>query len=432
MEHLTNIPDAGIRKRVVIIGGGFAGLKLARRLDRKLFQIVLLDRQNYHQFQPLFYQVATAGLEPSAIAFPFRKIFQKADAFHFRLCSLLRVLPGTHQVETDIGLLDYDYLVIATGCDTNFFGNNALPGKTMTLKSIPEALGIRNHILESFEEALSVTDDTRVASLLSFVIVGGGATGVELAGALAEMKKYILPKDYPEIDPAKMQVTLIDASDRLLGSMSQQASENAFIFVKKLKINVILNTQVKEYVDGRVVLSNGEIIISSNVFWVAGIRGNNPEGLAGNSVGRGARILVDSYNKVNGYDDIFAIGDISLMKTAEYPDGHPQVAQAAIQQGRLLASNLRKIILNKRPGVFDYVDKGSMATVGRNFAVADLHLLKLNGFTAWVIWLFVHLMSIVGTKNRLFIFLTWMWNYITYDQSLRLVIKTRDTETIER
>ncbi|HUW93894.1 MAG TPA: NAD(P)/FAD-dependent oxidoreductase [Bacteroidales bacterium] len=427
MIPVTNIPDPGLRKRVVIAGGGFAGLKLARKLDRRLFQVILLDRQNYHQFQPLFYQVATSGLEPSAIAFPFRKIFQNEEAFHFRLCQVLKVLPDTREVETDIGSLHYDFFVIAIGCDTNFFGNKDLQKRTMTLKSIPEALDIRNHILQSFEAALNTPEENRSSSLLAFVIVGGGPTGVELAGALAEMKKYILPKDYPELDPARMQVTLIDSNAKLLGSMSEKASASALRFVKKLGVNVILNTFVREYTDNRVLLSNGENIVSSNVFWVAGISGNIMQGIRKESIGRGYRLLVDKFNLVNGHDNVFAIGDNCLMVTDKYPAGHPQVAQVAIQQGRLLAGNLKRVVKGQSPKEFVYKDRGSMATVGRNLAVADIHLLKFSGFPAWVIWLFVHLMSIVGTKNRLFIFLNWMWNYLTFDQSLRLVIKTKET-----
>lgn len=427
MEHITNIPPPGERKRVVIVGGGFAGLKLARKLDNDLFQVILLDRQNYHQFQPLFYQVATAGLEPSSIAFPFRKIFQKTDAFHFRLCEVTRVKPEMKEVDTDIGSLTYDYLVVATGGITNFFGNTTIQKTTMTLKSVPDALAIRNHILASFEKALNKDNEDEINSLLTFVIVGGGATGVELAGALAEMKKYILPKDYPELDQHKMQVIIIDASGKLLGSMSEQASKNSLKYIKRLGINVMLNAQVKDCTVDRVVLNDGREIKSSNVFWVAGIKGSNLEGIDSSLIGRGYRVTVDRFNRVKGYEDIFAIGDTCLMQTEKFPGGHPQVAQVAIQQGRLLAANLRRSSRGMTMKEFEYSDKGSMATVGRNLAVADLNVMRFRGFTAWALWLFVHLMSIVGTKNRLFIFLNWMWSYFTFDQSLRLMIKTSTT-----
>jgi NADH:ubiquinone reductase (H+-translocating) len=425
MEEIKNIPHSGKQKRVVIIGGGFAGLKLARKLNKKIFQVILIDRFNYHQFQPLLYQVATAGLEPSSIVFPYRKVFQKTSSFHFRLCSATRVIPEEHILETDIGYISYDYLVIATGCDTNFFGNGMLRDNAMTLKSIPEALYIRNHILHSFESALTTHNDAEVDELLHFVIVGGGPTGVELAGALAEMRKYVLPKDYPELDNSRMKVTIIDAASNLLGSMSEKASRNALRFMKKLSVNVITDCTVKGY-DGSVVeLGNGEKIKSANAFWVAGISGNSLNGIPEKAHTRGYRIEVDSFNRVKDDRCIFAIGDTCLMTEDKFPKGHPQVAQVAIQQARLLASNLEKEIKGRPMKPFHYNDKGSMATVGRNLAVVDLHFIHIGGLPAWMIWLFVHLMAIVGVKNRIFIFLNWMWSYFTLDQSLRLLISTR-------
>jgi NADH:ubiquinone reductase (H+-translocating) len=426
MEEMKNIPEKGIRKRVVIIGGGFAGLKLARCLDRKIFQVILLDKNNYHQFQPLFYQVATAGIEPSSIAFPFRKVFRKDDAFYFRLCTASRVIHNEKIIETDIGALEYDHLVIATGCDTNFFGNADLKESALTLKTISEALYIRNHILQSFEKALNTRSEEEIDSLLSFVIVGGGPTGVELAGALAEMRKYILPKDYPELDQRKMKVTIIDATSKLLGSMSEKASRNALRFIKKLSAEVRLNCTVEGYTDNQLELGNGERIRSSNVFWVAGIKGNSIEGISPETYTKGARLSVDSFNRVRGYEDIYAIGDNCLMTEEKFPGGHPQVAQVAIQQAKTLAGNLKNISRGRAMRPFRYSDKGSMATIGRNLAVADIGFIRIGGFPAWALWLFVHLMSIVGTKNRLFIFLNWMWSYFTFDQSLRLLIKTKN------
>jgi len=425
MEEIKNIPPKGNLKRVVIVGGGFAGLKIARKLDKKLFQVVLIDRFNYHQFQPLLYQVATAGLEPSSIVFPFRKVFQETISFHFRLCSAKRVVPEEHLLETDIGYIQYDYLVVATGCDTNFFGNDNVRENAMTLKSIPEALDIRNHILHSFERALTTHNDAEVDELLHFVIVGGGPTGVELAGALAEIRKYVVPKDYPELDNERMRVTLIDAGPKLLGSMSEESSRKALRFMKKLSVNVIVNCAVKGY-DGSVVeLGNGEKIKSVNVFWVAGIAANSLGGIQEKVKTFGGRIEVDSFNRINNHEDIFAIGDNCLMTEEKFPKGHPQLAQVAIQQAKLLALNLKKEIRGKKMKPFHYNDKGSMATIGRNLAVADLHFLHFGGLFAWLIWLFVHLMAIVGAKNRIIIFLNWMWHYFTLDQSLRLLISTK-------
>jgi NADH:ubiquinone reductase (H+-translocating) len=425
MEEINNIPPKGSLKRVVIVGGGFAGLKIARKLDKKLFQVVLIDRFNYHQFQPLLYQVATAGLEPSSIVFPFRKVFQETISFHFRLCSAKRAVPEEHILETDIGYIQYDYLVVATGCDTNFFGNENVRENSMTLKSIPEALDIRNHILNSFESALTTHNEAEVDELLNFVIVGGGPTGVELAGALAEIRKYVVPKDYPELDSERMRVTLIDAGPKLLGSMSEESSSKALRFMRKLSVNVIVNCTVKGY-DGSVVeLGNGEKINSVNVFWVAGIAANKLDGIHAKVKTPGGRIEVDSFNRINNHEDIFAIGDNCLMTEEKFPKGHPQLAQVAIQQAKLLALNLKKEIRGKKMKPFHYNDKGSMATIGRNLAVADLHFLHFGGLFAWLIWLFVHLMAIVGAKNRIIIFLNWMWHYFTLDQSLRLLISTK-------
>ena len=429
MEEITNIPGKGKRKRVLIIGGGFAGLKLARRLDRKIFQVILLDKNNYHQFQPLFYQVATAGLEPSAISFPYRKVFQKAGSFHFRVCTVTKVIPEIKIVETSIGSLEYDYLVIATGCDTNFFGNNTLKELTMPLKTIPEALFIRNHILNSFEKALTTHNEDEIDALLTFVIVGGGPTGVELSGALAEMRKYILPKDYPELDNRKMRVIIIDAGPKLLGSMSEKASRNALRFMHMLNVEVRLNCSVKGFSGNNVELGNGEKIKSFNVFWVAGIKGNGLEGLPDEVYKKGVRIAVDEFNKVQGFENIYAIGDTCLMTEDKYPAGHPQVAQVAIQQAKTLVHNLKRESKGKPLKPFHYIDKGSMATIGRNLAVADLGFIRISGLPAWMLWLFVHLMSIVGTKNRLFIFINWMWSYFTFDQSLRLLITTKSDDT---
>lgn len=418
------LPDRNGKKRVVIIGGGFAGLKVARSLRSDLFQVVLLDQNNYHQFQPLLYQVATSGIEPSAISFPFRKIFQGASHSTFRMCSVEEVVPSEKQVRTDAGTIEYDYLVIATGCNTNYFGQEEhLKPTVLSLKSVSEALYVRNHILSNIEQAMSVDTDEERSRLMTFVIVGGGATGVELSGALAEMRSYVFPKDYPDLDLSLMRIMLIDGGKQLLAAFSEKSSNETYHHLLKLGVQVHLQTVVTDYTEEVVTLSNGEKIESSNLFWVGGIIGNPMEGLAESSWGQGRRLFVDEFNQLKEHESIFAIGDIALMATEKKPKGDPQVAQVAIQQGKLLARNLERQELGRRLTPFTYHDKGSMATIGRNAAVAEIAHLRFHGFPAWFLWCFVHLMAIVGVKNRLVIFINWMWNYITYDQSLRVLIK---------
>jgi NADH:ubiquinone reductase (H+-translocating) len=431
MEKFINLPEKKDKKRVVIVGGGFAGLKLARRLSSRFFQVVLLDANNYHQFQPLFYQVATSGLEPSAIAFPYRKIFQRRRNVHFRLCRALQVIPDQNILETSIGSLTYDHLVIATGCTTNFFGNDHLKKTTFTLKTISDALAIRNCTLEHFEQALIATDEEEMQRLLNFVIIGGGATGVELAGAFAEMREFVLPKDYPELDFRKMKIYIIDAMPRLLNVMSAHTSGNVLKYMKKLGVEVLLETKVEDYTDHTVKLNNGMSIPSDNVFWVGGIVANSLSGFEKNSLGRANRILVNGFNQVEGYDNIFALGDTALMKTEGFPDGHPQVAPVAVQQSKQLSANFTNLMLGKPMQPFRYKNMGTLATVGRNLAVAEFSRLHFGGFFAWALWLFIHLMAIVGVKNRIFIFFNWMWNYFTYDQSLRIMIETANDRPCE-
>ena len=423
MKAITHIPEKKSKKRIVIIGGGFAGLQIAKKLDTRYFQIVLIDKVNYYQFQPLMYQVATGGLEPSSIAYPLRKTFQKKDDFHFRTCLAKRVLPEEKQVETSIGSLKYDYLVIATGCDTNYFGNDQLKESTYALKSISESLLARNRILLSFEKAVSVHTDEEFKELMTFVIVGGGATGVELTGALADMKKMVLPKDYPELDFNQMRIYLVDASPRLLSGMSEESSAKAAETLKKRGVIIYQNVFVKSYEKPFVELSTGEKLCSQNVFWVGGIKANSLAGMSDESYNRG-RIVVDEYNAVNGYDGIYAIGDTCLMISGHSPKGHPQVAQVALQMAENLAQNLNKgakgrLIKEK----FVYKDKGSLATIGRNAAVADIWRLHFGGVVAWWLWLWVHILSIVGMKNKVSVFVDWVWSYITYDVSLRLLIR---------
>ncbi|MES2590265.1 MAG: NAD(P)/FAD-dependent oxidoreductase [Bacteroidota bacterium] len=414
------------QKRIVMIGGGFGGLKLARELSKSDFQVVLIDKNNYHQFQPLFYQVATAGLEPSAIAFPFRKIFQKTQNIHIRIAEVTQVIPKKNQINTSIGFINYDYLVIAIGADTNFFGNAKLAKLAMPMKSVAEALTLRNTILRNYEDALTTEDADSRKGLMNIVVVGAGPTGAEVSGTLAEMKKYVLPKDYPELDFKMMQIHLLEGSGRVLGTMSEEASNKAKQYLIDLGINVLLNSRVKDYDGKNVFLEDGSSIRTNTLVWAAGVTGNKIEGLNPETITKANRIKVDAYNKVEGYSNIFSIGDVSVMTTdPKFPNGHPQVAQVAIQQGNLLAKNLKNSLLNKPLKPFIYKDLGSMATIGRNKAVADLPHIKFQGFFAWIIWMFVHLMSIVGIKNRLLIFINWAWNYVTYDQSLRLIINSK-------
>lgn len=423
MIHKIDIPDKGSKKRVVIVGGGFGGLKLARKLKDDRFQIILLDRNNYHLFQPLLYQVATAGIEPSAISFPFRKIFKKRKGFHIRICEALHVISEMNLLETSIGNIVYDYLVISTGCDTNYFGNDKLSQSTLSLKTTAEALFNRNQVLESFEKAQNTSVLKERDLLMTFVIVGGGATGIELSGALAEMRKFILPQDYPDLNINNMRIILIDASPRLLSAFSEQSSEEVKNYLEKKGVEIKLNLQVLDYKENLLLLSDGTSLPAANIYWVAGVKANSLPGFPKDAYGHSNRLKVDSYNRVIGCNNIYAIGDTALMTTADYPKGHPQVVQPAIQQARNLVRNLNNLEKGKAMTSFIYHNKGSMATIGRNNAIVELKKIRFSGFPAWAVWLFIHLMSIVGVKNKLFIFIDWMWSYFTYDPSLRLIIK---------
>jgi len=417
-----NIPDTS-QKRIIIAGGGFAGLKLATKLTKTNFQIVLIDKNNFHQFQPLFYQVATAGLEPSAISFPLRKIFQNAKNVVIRVAEIESVDTEKNELKTSSGSLNYDILIMALGVDTNFFGMNRIMENAIPMKSVSEALSLRNRILQNFEDSLIETDESIKNELLNIVIVGGGPTGVEVSGTLAEMKKYILPKDYPELDFSKMNIYLVEAGSRLLAGMNEKSSETAKKYLEKLGVKVLTNAQVSDF-DGHLVSMHNQLKIQTKTLvWAAGVTGKKIHGLSDDVFARGNRIIVDEYNKVIGYSNIYAIGDNALMKEKKYPNGHPQMAQPAIQQAKLLASNLQLLSENKPLKRYCYSNKGSMATIGRNLAVVELPFLRFNGFFAWLTWMFVHLMAIVGVKNRVLIFINWFWNYITYDQSLRLIIK---------
>jgi NADH:ubiquinone reductase (H+-translocating) len=417
-----NIPETG-QKRIVIIGAGFAGLELAKRLSTLDIQIVLIDKNNYHQFQPLFYQVATAGLEPSAIAFPLRKLFQNKKNVFIRVANVELIEAEKKQILTSLGSCWYDELVIATGADTNYYGNEKIAQFAIPMKSVAEALYLRNSIFEDYEKALTSTEQTEQEAFTDIVIVGGGPTGVELAGALAEMKRYILPKDYHELETKKVDIYLIQSSDILLKGMSKEAGEAAEQTLAKLGVIVKKNMRVTDY-DGEIVTMNdGSKIPTKKVIWAAGIKGNILKGIPETSI-VGGRIKTDAYNKVEGLEHIYCVGDVAYQEEGEFK-GHPQVAQVAIQQAKNLAKNLANLLKNKPLSPFAYRDLGSMATVGRNHAVVDLPRFKFQGFFAWIVWLFVHLFAIIGVKNKIFIFMNWVWTYFTFDQSLRLIIKPR-------
>lgn len=418
----ANIPEVD-QKRIVIIGGGFAGLTFLRKIVKKKYQIVLIDKNNYHQFQPLFYQVAMSGLEPSAISFPFRKVFQSRKNIHIRITEVLKIDVNLKRIFTKIGYVNYDYLVVATGAETNYFGNEHIRKSSYPMKSVSEALGLRNAVLQNFESALITEDPDDIEGLMNLVIVGGGPTGVELAGSLAEMKRFVLPKDYPELDFNKMQIHLIESSPKVLNGMSHNSSEKSLKYLRDLGVDVRPNTYVNDY-DGKwVQFKDGDHIRANTLIWAAGVTGVKLEGMPEQSYGRGNRLLVDNFNKVQGVTDIFAIGDIALMMDENFPHGHPQLAQVAIQQAKNLTKNLDKMMHHHTLSPFKYKDLGSMATIGRNKAVVDLPFLKFQGFFAWLVWMFIHLLSIVGVKNRVIILINWLWNYITYDQSLRLIIR---------
>jgi NADH:ubiquinone reductase (H+-translocating) len=424
-----NIPETN-QKRVVILGAGFGGLALAQKLAKQDLQIVLLDKNNYHQFQPLFYQVAMAGLEPSSIAFPLRKIFQSKKNVHIRVCNVTKINAYQKQIETDLGSIEYDYLIIATGADTNFFGMQNMIDYAIPMKSVSEAIFLRNKILQNFEDALVSQDPEEKAGLMSVVVVGGGPTGVEVSGTLAEMKKIILPKDYPELDFDLMKIYIFESSPELLEVMSDEASIKGKEYLEQLGVTIMTGHKVTDFDGKYVYTSNSQKIRCNNVVWAAGIKGNSIEGLPAEIYMRGNRMKVNGYNQVEGFEDIFAVGDIACMMNveADYPNGHPQVAQPAIQQGTLLAKNLINLIANKPMKTFQYRNLGSMATVGRHRAVVDLPFIKFQGVIAWYAWMFVHLMAILGIKNKILIFINWLWNYITYDQSLRLIIKGKEKE----
>jgi NADH:ubiquinone reductase (H+-translocating) len=416
------LPDSNV-PRVVIIGGGFAGLALVEKLKHKEVQVVLFDKNNFHQFQPLLYQVATSALEPDSIVFPFRKQINGYKNVLFRLAEVEEIQPSSNIIITNKGRVHFDYLVLATGTTTNFFGMDNVAFNSLGMKDIRDSLNIRHMMLQNLEQAAITCDDEERDALTNFVIVGGGPAGVEMAGALAEFCKYILPKDYPEYPSSIMNIYLIEAIDELLSTMSDKASSKTLKYLKHLNVNVLFNESVTDYDGSKVTTKSGNTILAKNLIWTAGVKGQFPRGIDEKHVVRGNRIKTDGNLKVEGYKNIFAIGDIAALISEDTPKGHPQVAQAAIQQGKYLGNSILNIINNKPTQPFEYKDKGSLATVGKRKAVADLGKFKFAGYFAWLLWSIVHLMSISGFRNRLMVGFNWMVSYFTYEKSNRVIIR---------
>ena len=435
MEGLTKIDDLG-RPRVVIVGGGFGGLELAKALADAPVQVVLIDKQNYHTFQPLLYQVATAGLDEGDIVSPFRKILSQQENFYFRMAEVQTVDTEKQVVETTIGRLRYDFLVLATGAEPNYFGDAAMEKNAIAVKSVEEAIELRNTVLSNFEQALQLGDYEQINSLLDFVIVGGGPTGVEIAGALSELRTHVFPKDYRELDFREMDIHLVQSGPVLLKGMSANASQKALESLREFGVQVWLEARVKSYDGYTVTLNTGQQFISRTVIWAAGVTGAPIAGLRADCLLPGNRYAVDEYSRVLGYDNVFAIGDIAAMKSSDYPEGHPMVAQPAIQQGRLLGNNLKRWLGGQLAKGFHYHDKGSMATIGRNHAVADLKLFgkeyHLSGLLAWLAWGVVHVISLVSFRNRLMVLLQWTWGYFSYDKGLRYIIGKTKAPLLEK
>ena len=414
------------KKRVVIVGGGLGGLELAFKLVDDEFQVVLVDKNNYHQFPPLIYQVASGGLEPSSISFPFRRLFQGRKDFFFRMAEVQSVNTAEKTIQTTVGEIEYDYLVLAAGAKTNFFGNKDVEATTLPMKSVSEAMRLRNTILRNLELAETEDNPVRKQALMNIVIVGGGASGVEIAGAVAEMKKNIIARDYPDLDSSQMHIYLVNAGDRLLAGMDPVSSKRAERDLKDLHVHIRQPQFATEYKDGVLKTSAGLEIPAQTVIWVSGICANTIEGVPAESVGHAGRLLTDRFCRVKGLQDVYAIGDLSLIEGDEdYPLGHPQLAQVAMQQAKTVAKNLKAVLKGKEVKPFRYKNLGVMATIGRNHAVAEISGRKFGGFPAWALWLVVHLRSILGVKNKTFILLNWVWNYINYKQSLRLILKAK-------
>jgi len=416
-------------KKIVILGAGFAGLQLARRLNGPQYELTLIDQNNFHQFQPLLYQVATARLEPSAISFPLRKVFQRKENVHVRMAMVTEVDTAAQKVITNEGVFEYDQLVIATGCVSNFFGNKQIEKYAFPMKSTRDAIALRNRILLNFEDALQAAPGQK-EEIMNIVVVGGGPTGVELAGAIAEMKKNVLPKDYPDMDFSEFNVYLVEGGAHALQNMSSASQAKSQQYLEAMGVKMRMNAIVQDY-DGHVVtFKDGTTIRSANMIWTAGVMGSIPEGIAKDVITRGNRIVVDEYNQVKGINNVFAIGDVAYMETKEFPKGHPQLANVAINQAKNLAKNIGKLRGNQQMAPFTYTNPGTMATVGKRKAVVDLPFASFQGVLAWLTWMFLHLMLILSVKNKLFIFINWMISYFTNDTTLRLILLPTEKETV--
>lgn len=416
--------------RVVIIGGGFAGLELVKKLNNKPYRVTLLDKNNFHTFQPLLYQIASAGLTAESIAYPFRRKIGKYPNIIFRLATVDQIDTITQKVHTDVGEFEYDHLIIASGAVTNFYGNAAIEKVSFTLKSVQEALDMRSAILHKFERAIISESTEEQKQRLNFIIVGGGPTGVELAGALAEIRKNVLPHDYRELKGENMEVHLIEGSNRLLATMSENSSRLAKKYLEQDGVHVWLNAFVQNFDGDELVLSNGEKIKTDNVIWAAGVKGATIPGIGTDSIVKGGKYQTDAYQRIKNYENIYAVGDIAFMtEDKNYPNGHPGVAQVAMQQAVNLANNLIRLHKKEKLKPFKYKNKGNMATIGRHKAVVDLPFYSFGGYLAWYIWMFIHLMALVGFRNRLMVFMNWMWNYFSYDRALRLIVEPDEKTT---
>jgi NADH dehydrogenase len=408
-------------KTVIILGAGFAGLQIARRIKNKDLQIILIDQYNFHQFQPLFYQVATGRLEPSDISFPLRKVFQGNKQMHIRITKVKEVSYTEQKIVTEEDDFSYDYLIIATGCTSNYFGNENIKKYAYPMKSVNEAMALRNHILLNFEDALSAPPE-QLDEIMNIVVAGGGATGVELAGSLAELKEYVLPKDYPDMDFSMLKIYLVEGGAHTLQNMSVAAQNASYEYLKQMGVELLLNTIVQDY-DGKLLaFKDGKTLKTRNLVWTAGVTGNVPKGIPLELIAKGNRIKVDTCNRVQGMQNVFAIGDVAYMETIDYPKGHPQLANVAINQAKNLAENLNKMSNNEPFSQFKYKNPGTMATVGKHKAVVDLPRFSFQGRLAWFTWMFLHLMLILSVKNKLSIFINWAYNYFTNDTTLRLIL----------
>ena len=416
-----NVPDTNL-ERLVVIGCGFAGLNLVKELKGHKYQVVMIDKHNYHTFQPLLYQVATAGLEPDSIAYPIRHIFKNQNNFYFRMAQAREVVPERNILKTSIGEIEYDHLIIATGSSTNYFGMDKVEKHALPMKNVPEALNLRSIILQNFEAASLTSDLEERERLMNFVIIGAGPTGVEMAGAMAELRNHVLPRDYPDLDFRRMSIHLVEMMDRVLPPMSEHASRKSQNYLELLGVNIWLNTQVKDY-DGQLVITNRKDLPAYTCLWTAGVKGSLIPGLKEGRDYEKGRFLVNHYHQVGNFENIYALGDVAAMIDEENPKGHPMLAQVAIQQGKNLADNLKASLRGKGWQEFQYRDLGTMATIGRNKAVADLGRLKFSGFIGWFLWMTVHLRSLVGFRNRIVVLINWVINYFSYDKKIRLIIR---------